>query len=270
MSEPRRWRHDDGGASPEVRDLLAAGRAPRGMSPAERSLATRQAARIAAAPVGWIAWSSASKALAASLATVGLVVAARVVVPHTTAHHGVSRRAAVVRTAGRAPEAAPASVSIPSVVTPAPTTATTAPVPPTLARTAVPRTTPMPRPHRMPPTAPPSGSVPVLAPVSSGAAVAPAMAPRRDESLAAEAALLVRAQRSLESNPEASLGLLDTHAGFAHPRLAEERELLAVLALQRLGRAEAMRVRGEAMLARWPTGAAAQRVHRLLGSRPSP
>ena len=128
----------------------------------------------------------------------------------------------------------------------------------------------MPRPHRMPPTVPSSGSVPVVAPVSTGAAVAPAMAPRRDESLAAEAALLVRAQRSLESDPETSLGLLDTHAGFAHPRLAEERELLAVLALQRLGRAEAMRVRGEAMLARWPTGAAAQRVRRLLGSMPSP
>jgi len=267
MSEPRRWRHDDGGASPEVRDLLAAGRAPRGMSPAERSLATRQAARIAAAPVGWIAWSSASKALAASLATVGLVVAARVVVPHPTAHHGVSRRAAVVRTSGRAPEAAPASVSVPSVVTPAPTTATTAPVASTPVRTAVPRTAPMPRPHRMPPS---TGSVPVASPVFSGAAVAPAMVPRRDESLAAEAALLVRAQRSLESNPEASLGLLDTHAGFAHPRLAEERELLAVLALQRLGRAEAMRVRGEAMLARWPTGAAAQRVRRLLGSMPPP
>ena len=110
----------------------------------------------------------------------------------------------------------------------------------------------------------------MVAPVSSSAAVAPAMVPRRDESLAAEAALLVRAQRSLESHPEASLGLLDTHAGFAHPRLAEERELLAVLALQRLGRAEAMRVRGEAMLARWPTGAAAQRVRRLLESMPSP
>lgn len=61
----------------------------------------------------------------------------------------------------------------------------------------------------------------MVAPVSSAAAVVPAMAPRRDESLAAEAALLVRAQRSLESNPEVSLGLLDTHAGFAHPRLAE-------------------------------------------------
>jgi hypothetical protein len=108
------------------------------------------------------------------------------------------------------------------------------------------------------------------APVSSAAAVAPAMAPRRDESLAAEAALLVRAQRSLESNPETSLRLLDTHAGFAHPRLAEERELLAVLALQRLGRTDAMRMRGEAMLARWPTGAAAQRVRRLLASMPSP
>ncbi|TAK20535.1 MAG: hypothetical protein EPO40_31225 [Myxococcaceae bacterium] len=267
MSEPRRWRHDDGGASPEVRDLLAAGRAPRGMSPAERDRATRQAARIAAAPVGWFAWSSASKALAASLATVGLVVAARVVVPHTTAHRGVSRPAAAVRTSGRAPEAAPSSVSVPPVVTSAPTAATVASTP---VRTAAPRTAPMPRPHRLPPTAPSSGSVPVLAPVSSGAVVAPAMAPRRDESLAAEAALLVRAQRSLESDPEASLGLLDTHAGFAHPRLAEERELLAVLALQRLGRAEAMRVRGEAMLARWPTGAAAQRVRRLLGPMPSP
>lgn len=105
---------------------------------------------------------------------------------------------------------------------------------------------------------------------ASGFRRAPQTSRREHGRAAAEAALLVRAQRSLESHPEASLGLLDTHAGFAHPRLAEERELLAVLALQRLGRDEAMRVRGEAMLARWPMGAAAQRVRRLLGSMPSP
>jgi hypothetical protein len=80
--------------------------------------------------------------------------------------------------------------------------------------------------------------------------------------------LLVRAHRGLQSDPAGSLALVETHTGFAHPALAEERELIAVLALQRVGRREEARARGEALLARWPSGAAARRVRSLLRETP--
>lgn len=272
VSAPRRWREDDR-APPEVRDLLAAGRAPRGMSPAERARAARQAARLAAAPAGWFAWSAASKAVAASLATVGLVAAARVLAPRATAPRTVPPSAETPRTPRRhappSPAPAPSPAPLPRMEAPGvPAAPSGVSAAPPVIRVEEARTHAVPRARPAPPAVPPAGSAPVLAP-APGTAPAPAPTPR-DESLAAEAALLARAQRLLEGDPEASLELLDAHAGFTHPRLAEERELLAVLALQRLGRGEAMRARGEAMLSRWPSGAAAQRVRRLLGATAPP
>jgi len=265
VSEPRRWR-EDGGASPEVRDLLAAARAPGGMSPADRARATRHAARLAAAPAGWFAWSGAAKALAASLATAALVATARVVTPASPAPPAAPRTAPPAR-----PSARPAAPSPGPVAAPAPLPGAAAPptvwVAPTVLRVESPRTPTTPRTRRAPP---PGAGALAPTPAPPGATPPAAMAPPRDESLAAEAALLAQAQRSLERDPAASLDLLEAHAGFARPRLAEERELLAVLALQRLGRGEAMRARGEAMLARWPSGAAAQRVRRLLGPTSPP
>jgi hypothetical protein len=270
MSEPRRWR--DGAEAPdEVRELLAAGAKPRGMSPTERAAAARQAGRIAAVPVGLFAWWGAAKALAAGLAVAGVVagavvVAERVRAPAATPAALTTARARVAaRVAPRRP------VEPPSRIEPAPV----GPVAAAPVQVGVtPRGLVVARPSRptpvavAAPSAPPPPAAEPVAVASPAAPSVPAPAPARDESLAAEAALLVRAHRGLEVDPARSLALVDAHAGFAHPALAEERELIAVLALQRLGRREEARARGDALVARWPSGAAAQRVRGLRSTAP--
>jgi len=49
------------------------------------------------------------------------------------------------------------------------------------------------------------------------------------------------------------------------PSLAEEREVIAVEALHRLGRGEATRARAQAFLQRWPRSLYADRVRRWVG-----
>jgi hypothetical protein len=269
MSEPRRWRSLEGGAPDEVRELLAAGARPRGMSPAERTQAARQAARIAAVPVGVFAWWGAAKALAAGLAVAGVVAGAVAVAARGQSRPGTAPTVAVVRRRARVPSVGHAA---PPPIARAPAVLAAVPRPQAngTPRVSVVARTSRPLPVAVTPSAatPPPASEPVVATLSPAAAPSPSPVPRRDESLAAEAALLVRAHRGLESDPARSLALVDAHAGFTHPALAEERELIAVLALQRLGRREEARARGDALVARWPSGAAAQRVRGLRSTVP--
>lgn len=80
-----------------------------------------------------------------------------------------------------------------------------------------------------------------------------------------EADLIDRAQRSLATSPREALRWVSRHRR-AHPRgvLSQEREVIAVDALSRLGRGAAARRRADAFLARWPGSAHAPRVRGLV------
>jgi hypothetical protein len=85
----------------------------------------------------------------------------------------------------------------------------------------------------------------------------------------AELALLERAQHVLRSDPSAALALAEQHrAQFARGTLAQEREVLAVEALLRLGRRAAAEKRARAFAQRYPESSHLVRVHDLLRSTP--
>jgi hypothetical protein len=69
------------------------------------------------------------------------------------------------------------------------------------------------------------------------------------DTLAREVALLERARAQLDADPASTLGVLDQHArAFPHGKLAIERELLAIDALERLGKTADARSRAERAL----------------------
>jgi len=81
----------------------------------------------------------------------------------------------------------------------------------------------------------------------------------------AELALLTRARRVLLSTPERTLALTEEHRRlYAHGAFAEERELLAIEALIRLGEQAAAKRRGETFLRDHPGSAHVVRVRDLL------
>ncbi len=90
-----------------------------------------------------------------------------------------------------------------------------------------------------------------------------ALAPRLDPSADADAEhiLLIEARRALPSDPARALALAEDHAAhFAAGMLAPEREMIAVDALEALGRDDAARRRATALASRWPTSSYARRV----------
>ncbi len=155
-----------------------------------------------------------------------------------------------------------------------------------LARLALPTEGPAPRaqpgplppapPHRMhaegpsPLVEPPMLRAPVSAP-GPGPTSSPA-APRNADSAAvvepvlpweSELQLLKRAQSALSRDPGLALALTRTHfARFEHAKLDQEREMIAIDALRRLGRRDEALRRGEAFRAQYPRSA---HLHRLDG-----
>jgi len=78
-----------------------------------------------------------------------------------------------------------------------------------------------------------------------------------------EVELLKRAQLALGINAGLALELTRTHeVRFEQPRLDQEREMIAIHALMRLGRLDEARRRGQAFRARYPRSA---HLHRLEG-----
>ncbi|WP_437963660.1 hypothetical protein WMF04_28500 [Sorangium sp. So ce260] len=104
-----------------------------------------------------------------------------------------------------------------------------------------------------------------------GAAARPAAqgaALRERDELLQEAGRLAEIRAALARSPEAPLALLDEHrAEFPRGRLAAERELIAIDALLRRGRADHARARAEAFLAQFPSSPHAGRVQRLIAAR---
>jgi hypothetical protein len=77
----------------------------------------------------------------------------------------------------------------------------------------------------------------------------------------AEHVLLVEARRTLPGDPARALALADQHAArFAAGMLAPEREMIAVDALEALGRREVAARRAATLVARWPGSSYARRV----------
>ena len=75
--------------------------------------------------------------------------------------------------------------------------------------------------------------------------------------------LLKRAQLALVTDPSLALSLVNVHvARFVQPELDQEREMIAIDALRRLGRGDEARRRGAAFRARYPRSA---HLHRLEG-----
>jgi hypothetical protein len=98
--------------------------------------------------------------------------------------------------------------------------------------------------------------------ITPGAGVPPSSSP-----VPTELELLDRAQSTLRSNPAAALDALDRHA-TVHPYgvLEQEREVLAIEALYRLGRGEEAGRRADRFEARWPRSAQIRRVRVLRGT----
>jgi len=84
---------------------------------------------------------------------------------------------------------------------------------------------------------------------------------------AAELRLLQLAQDALAATPARSLELVRRHTeDFPASALAQEREVIAIEALQRLGRSDEARSRADRFRGRWPGTTHGQRIDRLVGA----
>ncbi len=114
-----------------------------------------------------------------------------------------------------------------------------------------------------PPTATADGELDASA-VPSRASSPPVSAPSEGE-------LLGRAERSLASSPATALALADEHARrFPRGSLVQEREVIAVEALARLGREAEARARGRALLRAYPASIYRTKVEQVLGPSAPP
>jgi RNA polymerase sigma-70 factor (ECF subfamily) len=106
------------------------------------------------------------------------------------------------------------------------------------------------------PSAPPSAAEPAPAAGPAPAAVASpkpvvTAAPSPNDTLASELALVARGRAELAADPASALRALEEHARrFPNGKLTIERELLALDALERLGRSSEARVRATRLLSR--------------------
>lgn len=115
-------------------------------------------------------------------------------------------------------------------------------------------------------TAEPRRPSPTSAPAKSVESLPPREAEAADSGGSSEIELIREAQAALATSPTKALGLARTHASrFPQGRLAQEREVLAIDALIRLGRAGAARNRSDSFRRRWPDSSHIRRVDVLIG-----
>lgn len=278
--DPKRWLDDAHDAPPGARELLAQAR--RTPKADKRALALSAAALLelgtqpttaAAAVLAKLTSAGASVAglplagkLAVATATIALATTVAVVQVAPR-----SERPSAVRTAQTAVPAArdaAAQHSHPTVPAPA------VPVP-AVEPEAAPEIEPGPALEAVTTAAPRRARTqararvkePVVAPaaVATPNAPQPEPAPDDGDQLALEVRWLDQARALLAGDPAAALARADAHARrFANGALAAERELIAVDALQRLGRAPEARRRADVLLARNPGSLYRGRLHELL------
>jgi hypothetical protein len=194
--------------------------------------------------------------------------AAREAVAPRTATTAVARSASGVQAARGTPEAAQAPAAAPAgapdtelAATPEPTAVPAAAAEPIAARagrSALPASQSASARRRA------RAHVPGAA-EPAGVAHAPEAVAASEDELALEVRWLDQARALLAGDPAAALARADAHAQrFAAGALAAERELIAVDALQRLGRAPQARKRADALLARNPGSLYRGRLQRVL------
>lgn len=94
----------------------------------------------------------------------------------------------------------------------------------------------------------------------------PASAPSTIDDPAAEAALLRRAQTELRTDPQRALATCDAHARQFRPAtLAQEREVVAIDALVRLGRHDEAKARAARFFSTFPGSGHRPRIEALVG-----
>jgi hypothetical protein len=255
----------------ELRELLRDAAPTRDIPPEVRARSARRLARLAAAPVALGVWGAWGKVVVAAVlvGSLGAVAAAR---RHAApAARPPSPRLAPARSVPEArrsvaaPPAAPPPRAAEPVATPTPVSRVAAPVRSVAARRAPTPVTPEPVAPAPPPAAPPA-PVPVLPSSSAaGSSAVGASPPPPVDPMVRELALLGEAQSTLARDPAAALAITDRHrAEFPRGRFVDESEVLALDALRRLGRVEALRARGEALLRAHPRSPYAVRVRAWL------
>ncbi len=244
--------HD--GLSPAARALLDRASAPRPRTADERRRTTQRVARLAVAPVvaggAWLSWKGALLAAALVAGGVGVAVAHRVSTPSPVPVR-VAPRVVSAPVAVRVEEP-PAPMFGPSLPP-----AEVAPV--VAVRPARPVVSPARSPAR---PVEPMPAAPVVAPtVIASAPVGSVAAPVVAHPMEDDQRTLERARQLLASDPAEALRIAESVSSAA---LAEERELIALDALRRMGRGDALRARGQRFIERHPRSLYAERVRRWL------
>lgn len=241
MTEPRRWR--EAGASDEIRRMLSAGRGTRALPAEVRGRVARRlgaSAGVAAATSILLTWKGF--AVAAAIGVASVIVALELDRPLA---------APPVQPAPRPP--ATAGTVEARVAPPLPTTPTVESAPPQSVSTPprIASASPRVAPSTLTPLAssapgPHASSSPLQVPPAPAAS-----APKPEGTLAREITLLERARSRLDTDPAGTLAVLDEHArAFPGGQLSIEREVMALDALQRLGRAVEANARARTLLER--------------------
>lgn len=114
---------------------------------------------------------------------------------------------------------------------------------------------------------PPGHAGPQRAPAPAASAEPQPAAPGV-EAAETEVSLLARAQAALANSPQAALDLVTSHAlRFGAGSLAQEREMIAISALLRLGRRGEADTRARAFRSAFPTSAYTRRIDVLMQGR---
>ncbi len=107
-----------------------------------------------------------------------------------------------------------------------------------------------------------------LAPLHAGASDAASPVARVPEAQASEWQLVRRARETLDKDPSASLRFAAAHARlYPHGALAQEREVIVIDALMRLGRGQDAKARAEALLRQSPETVHRAHIEALLARR---
>jgi hypothetical protein len=248
--------------SDEARELLSAAVKPRPMTLVERKVAAHAVAKIAAAPVGFVAGGITATKLAA-VAVVGASVA--IVAAQQQPSRPSEPRATIARATPTAtPRATSRGPVVTNVVAPAPpVVAPVAPNSPIVLAAPAPRA--IASNVRFAVNRASARPVTAASPLTSSSRGLPlpnetfAQPPEQRENNALQQALAAIAR-----DPAAALSMLDAYdREFPRGRLRDEREFLGVLALDRSGDYEQARSRARALLARDPASMYAVRLRRI-------
>lgn len=104
------------------------------------------------------------------------------------------------------------------------------------------------------------------APPRAAPAPVPSAPARRAKSIAADLRELTKLKTLAHHHPEQALRYLQQHPGSPNSILSEEREILAIEALAKVGDTAGARVQAQSFLARHPQSAYAARARQLLGA----